>query len=828
MDRRRLTEILLLEQRNGCDNRVVIGGLGELVRRELETPGAAGTGLTSGLESLRAYDSLTPAKRARLIAACLLQLTGSDESKTVAPITGPLPSPTEVTDVVRKTRRQALKSSSKQSAKGPTAATKPAQALATVKDSASLDGPTTALPGIKAASATKLTKLGINSVRDMLYHFPRRYSEVRLIRDLVPDQVQTIVASVWKARKSPMRGGLTIINLILADGTGTVLATTFRAGRYAWAVDYKEGDELLVTGTVENDAGNLVIKPTEMQTLGKASSYSAGQLLPVYSLTRDVRQQWLRSRIADTVRIWLSKLNDPLPDWVREQFDLPGLIPAVREVHAPSGWSQLRIAQRRLAFEELLLIQLGLLQRRMLYQAEGRAPVIKANHPVHQQLLAALPYKLTGGQITSAAEVVEDLGSRRPMMRLLQGEVGSGKTVVAFIAAVQAIAAGYQVVLMAPTEILASQHLITIRRLAEQLGEVNRESGGKRPIVIGYLSGTVKAAERRQLISRLGSGEIDLLLGTHALIEPQVQFARLGLVIVDEQHRFGVEQRAQLRDKGDNPHMLAMTATPIPRTMALTVYGDLDISVIGELPPGRQQVATRTLGPEERERAYAFVRKRILAGEQAFIICPLIEESDTLEVKAATTEFERLQSEVFPEFKLGLLHGRMRAKEKDEAMQAFRNNETNILVSTAVVEVGVDVPNATVMMIEGADRFGLAQLHQFRGRVGRGEAKAYCILLSESRSVEARERLAVLERTHDGFALAEEDLRLRGPGEFLGQRQSGLPDLRIARLSDVLTMNEARRAATSILERDLELVAAENRLLRERLAQFWDSAAPAD
>jgi ATP-dependent DNA helicase RecG len=355
----------------------------------------------------------------------------------------------------------------------------------------------------------------------------------------------------------------------------------------------------------------------------------------------------------------------------------------------------------------------------------------------------------------------------------------------------------------------------------DALGPVTRADGGERPVTVGLLTGNTRAEERRRLLAGLAGGMVDIVVGTHALIEEGVEFAQLGVVVVDEQHRFGVGQRAALRQKGYNPHMLAMTATPIPRTLALTLYGDLDLSVIDEMPPGRQPVATRSLGPEDRRRAYEFVRKHVAAGEQAFIICPLIEESDKIEAKAATAEHERLQREVFPELVLGLLHGKLKSAEKERVMKAFRANDLHILVSTSVVEVGVDVPNATVMLVEGADRFGLAQLHQFRGRVGRGEQKAYCILLSESPSSEAKERLLALERSHNGFELAEEDLKLRGPGEFFGVRQSGLPDLRIAKLSDVLTMEEARAAAKEVFQRDPTLRESENALLRQRVEAFW-------
>jgi ATP-dependent DNA helicase RecG len=416
------------------------------------------------------------------------------------------------------------------------------------------------------------------------------------------------------------------------------------------------------------------------------------------------------------------------------------------------------------------------------------------------------------------------------MGRLLQGEVGSGKTVVATAAMLLAAANGCQAALMAPTEILAEQHFESICGL---LGRATGEDGDGRPVSsyrsllpqpvsVGLLTGGLKESARREVQERIASGEVNLMVGTHALIQKDVEFHRLGLCVVDEQHRFGVMQRLELRGKGASPHLLVMSATPIPRTLALTLYGDLDLSIIDELPPGRIEIKTKWLGPEQRQRAYDFVRKQVAAGRQAFIVCPLIEESEAIEAKAAVTEYERLSRSVFPELRLGLLHGRLSSAEKYEAMQRFRSGELGILVSTPVVEVGVDVPNATVMLIEGADRFGMAQLHQFRGRVGRGEHQSYCLLLSESPSPEARQRLELMEKTLDGFALAEEDLRIRGPGEFFGTRQSGLPDLKMARLSDADLLELARREAVRLFSEDPYLEQPEHRPLDREVSLLWE------
>jgi ATP-dependent DNA helicase RecG len=481
----------------------------------------------------------------------------------------------------------------------------------------------------------------------------------------------------------------------------------------------------------------------------------------------------------------------------------------------------------RLAFDELFLIQLGVLSKRKEWQEGEPGYAIDADWQLLEPFLASLPFELTGAQKNALGQISADLSQSKPMCRLLQGEVGSGKTVVATAAMFLTAASGYQATLMAPTEILAEQHFANIcRLLGGQEGEgalCTFPSLLRRPLTVGLLIGGLREKAKQELQQRVAEGEVDIIIGTHALIQRGVEFDRLGLAVVDEQHRFGVMQRAALRQKGSSPHVLVMSATPIPRTLALTVYGDLDLSVIDQLPPGRPEVKTRWLSPGEQQSAYEFVRKQIAAGRQAFIICPLVEDSEAIETKAATTEYQRLSEQVFPELRLGLLHGRMSTAEKDEVMRGFRGGELDILVATPVVEVGIDVPNATVMVVEGADRFGLAQLHQFRGRVRRSQHQSYCLLLAEMPSVEARERLAIIERTLDGFALAEEDLRLRGPGEFFGTRQSGLPDLKMAKLSDVGLLELARDQALRFFESDPELERPEHRPLAREVARLWRS-----
>ncbi|MGB9879916.1 MAG: ATP-dependent DNA helicase RecG, partial [Anaerolineae bacterium] len=502
-----------------------------------------------------------------------------------------------------------------------------------------------------------------------------------------------------------------------------------------------------------------------------------GRLVPVYPLTAGLTARRMRSLTKSAVEEWAPQLVDCLPQALRQSYNLVDIVTAIQQIHFPDSWDTLARARQRLCFEEFLLIQLGVMGQRIAWQKQpGRSMVV--DQAMLNAFMNALPFQLTAAQQRALREIMEDLQRPHPMSRLLQGDVGSGKTVVALGAMLVTVANGMQAVLMAPTEILAEQHYKTLTTLLQNAanalqGHVATAARVMAQARVGLLIGSLSPAEKEERRRQIANGELDIIVGTHALIQEGVNFKDLGLAIVDEQHRFGVTQRAALRQKGYNPHMLVMSATPIPRTLALTIYGDLDLSVIDELPPHRQKIITRWLAPRERERAYAFLRAQIEKGRQAFIICPLIEESEKIEAKAAVNEYERLRDEVFPDLRLALLHGRMKSADKEAVMARFRNGEYDILVTTPVVEVGIDVPNATVMLVEGADRFGLAQLHQFRGRVGRGEHQSYCLLLAESPSFDAEHRLKIIETTHDGFLLAEEDLKMRGPGEFFGTRQSG-------------------------------------------------------
>jgi len=684
-----------------------------------------------------------------------------------------------------------------------------------------LDSPVTALAGVGRQRAHQLAGLGVHTIGDLLYLAPRRYEDYRTIQPIgklarlfaaqrTDGEVRcTVIGTLTTLEQRESQSGVRYVYAEITDQTGTMPIIWFNP--YV-ARQLQVGMEVAISGKLELQRAMLCFRNPEWERADEAS-VQTGRIVPVYPLTRNLSQKQLRQLTRLALDVALPLVEDPVPPAILEAHALLSLRDALEQIHYPDTPEHCEAARRRLAFDEFLVLQLGLVRRKAEWQAQpGQA--FPTPPDILETFLTSLPFQLTAAQRRALDEILADMAQPRPMSRLLQGDVGSGKTVVAAAAALVAITAGAQVAVLAPTEVLAEQHARSFTRLYERLPDKLRPT-------VALLTGSTSERGRRAIEAGLLDGSINLLIGTHALLEDWVQFQRLGLAVIDEQHRFGVLQRATLRAKGINPDVLVMTATPIPRSLALVLHGDLDVSIIDELPPGRQVVQTYLLTGKQRERAYAFIRKQIEAGHQAFIIYPLVEESEAIDAKAATVEFERLQEVVFPDFRLGLLHGRMRPAEKEAVMTAFRDHELDILVSTAVVEVGIDVPNATVILIEGADRFGLAQLHQFRGRVGRGAAQSYCLLISDSESEESRQRLQALVKTHDGFRLAEIDLQMRGPGEFLGTRQSGLPDLRFASLADVPTLQHARRAAEAILRRDPTLSRPEHRLLRQRMEQFW-------
>ncbi len=680
-----------------------------------------------------------------------------------------------------------------------------------------LDSPVTELHGISAAYAKRLERLGVATIRDLLYLFPHRYddfSSLKTINQLMYGEEVTIVGTVTETKERTGKRGQSIVTTTLSDGTAAVQATWFNQPYLVKRLT--PGKQLVISGKVDQYLGQITFSSPTWEPLDKELIHT-GRLVPVYPLTKGVSARWLRRLMKRTTDYWSLRLPDHLPLALREQRNLPNLESAIQQTHFPEDWERLEQARRRLAFDELLMIQLGVLRQRHEWRKASGQPV-QIDPSLLRTFLESLPFDLTSAQEKALSEILDDLQKPKPMSRLLQGDVGSGKTVVAAAALLMTVASDMQAVLMAPTEILAEQHYASLSKMWSELWLPGLT---KLTSCLRLLTGSLKPSDKESIYTEIASGKARIIIGTHALIQEALDFKNLGLAVIDEQHRFGVAQRASLRQKGHNPHVLVMSATPIPRTLALTIYGDLDISTIDELPPGRREIITRRMRPRERERAYNFLRSRVLESEQAFIICPLIEESEKIEAKAAVEEHRRLQEDVFPDLHLGLLHGRMTADEKEAAMRQFYRGEMNILVSTPVVEVGIDVPNATVMLIEGADRFGLSQLHQFRGRVGRGEQQSYCLLLADSPSDTGQQRLKIIESTQDGFKLADEDLKMRGPGEFFGTRQSGLPDLKVARLGDVKVLEEAREVAKRIFEEDPDLELPQHRLLARRVQEFW-------
>jgi ATP-dependent DNA helicase RecG len=829
-----LKKMLSLEKERGYDNKAVLGGLERL--SDTWAPEAV-TQVNTKEERLiieevagllRQYPTLEePSQRAALVEDVLNKIANG----AVSP--GPdkaLSSDKALSDdkVVSRDKVADVPVSSPAVTEGvarddvPPSTTPPAppppRPSASERPIEGLDSSITRLPGIKSGYARRLANLGVGTIGDILELYPRRYDDYRslkTINQLEYGEEVTIIGTVWDTHVRKSRSGMPIITSTLGDGTGTIQVTWFNQ---RWLVDkLKPGTQIVISGKVTQYLGRLVFQSPEWEPLDKQLIHT-GRLVPVYPLTQGITQKWLRRLMKQTVDYWTQRLPDHLPESSRERLGFPCYDEAMRQIHFPDSWDDLESARRRLAFDEFLLIQLGVLRQRREWRSQSGCPVA-VDDELLRDFVSSLPFALTGAQNKVLDEVINDLRQSVPMSRLLQGDVGSGKTVVALGAMLVTAADGGQAALMAPTEILAEQHYRTITGMIENFQPASQDPR----FAIRLLTGSTPQSERDALYEEIASGEVKLVVGTHALIQTGVEFNDLRLVIIDEQHRFGVQQRATLRDKGTgNPHVLVMSATPIPRTLALTLYGDLDLSVIDEMPPGRQVIQTTWMSPLERERAYSFVRSQIEQERQAFIICPLVEESEKVEAKSAVEEHARLQKGIFPDLNLGLLHGRMKAEEKDAVMRQFRNGELHILVSTAVVEVGIDVPNATVMLVEGANRFGLAQLHQFRGRVGRGEHQSYCLLLADASTPDAEARLRAISQTNDGFELAEEDLKLRGPGEFFGTRQSGLPDIKLAKLSDASLLETARHEAKSLFEADPDLGQPEHRLLSLKLHDFWD------
>ncbi|MCK4369325.1 MAG: ATP-dependent DNA helicase RecG [Dehalococcoidales bacterium] len=808
-----LQKILELECEKGYEDSAVIGGLDRFLRRWAGQAAESITNpqLLSHFRRLRLddskYASLTREQRKRRIDKMLEFLSEvegmeAEKGEVKPPEESMVPSPPP----------PSRRSSGGQKVTGQ-----------------SLDSPITSLKGVSTSLAAKFNRLGVKTIRDLLYFFPHRhldYSQRKNISQLAEGEEQTIIANVWQAQVT-MLGGRRGTEAIVGDETGNVRAVWFNNPYLAKSLP--TNTRIVLSGRVTVFGGRHVFESPEWELLEDKELIHTGRLVPLYSLTRGLKPRQVRKLMKQVVDQYAWQVEDFLPLELRQRRQLDELPQAISQAHYPEDEAAKDGARLRLAFDELFLLQLGVLGRKHDWQESQPGNPFTAETPVLDAFLKSLPFELTAAQHRVLEELSADLEKPRPMSRLLQGEVGSGKTVVATAALLIAAANGYQGAFMAPTEILAEQHFTNVCQLLSRTGQqVSQEDNMRsfsgllsQPLTVALLIGDINQARKQEIQQRITGGDIDIVIGTHALIQKEVEFHRLSLAVVDEQHRFGVAQRSALRQKGFNPHVLVMTATPIPRTLALTLYGDLDLSVIDQLPPGRQVIKTKWLKPAQRDSAYAFLRRQVAEGRQAFIICPLVEESEVIQAKAAVAEYERLSGEVFSDLKLGLIHGRMSAAEKDEVMHRFRSGELDVLVSTPVVEVGIDVPNATVMLVESADRFGLSQLHQFRGRVGRGSEQSYCMLLAENPSEIGRERLDLIEKIQDGFQLAEEDLRLRGPGEFFGTRQSGLPDLRMAKLSDVALLELARSEAIRLFENDPKLEKPEHNLLAKELARVW-------
>ena len=684
-----------------------------------------------------------------------------------------------------------------------------------------LNTPINQIQKIGPIYAKRLHKFGIKEVKDLLFHFPSRYqdfSKITVIGDVGLGETVTIMGKVLDIvnTRSP-RKRMNITEAIIEDASGAIRAVWFNQPYLVQ--NLRKGLSVVLSGKTTFSNDSLFLSSPSYEVASETQNLShTGRIVPVYPETAGITSRWFRYIIKP-----LLSLADKIPEYLNEntlkKHDIPPLSQALNDIHFPETLEGAERARKRIAFGELYLVQLVALKEKLNLKKE-KAPKIQLNVALAKDFVSSLPFTLTDSQRAASWEILQDLESPHPMNRLLEGDVGSGKTVVAALAALETIKSGYQVAIMAPTEILAEQHFngftkfldpyrITVAILTRNAHKKTSQKIKSSPFKISKARVAKETAE----------GKIDIIIGTHALIQETVRFKNLGLIVIDEQHRFGVEQRAKLTKKGKvTPHLLSMTATPIPRTLSLAVYGDLDLSLITQMPKGRKKIISKIVSPAGRAQAYAFIRDQIAQGRQAFVICPLVEESKKIEGKAAKKEQEKLQKEIFPDLKISLLHGKMKGKEKEKIMQTFKDKEADILVSTSVVEVGIDIPNATVMLIEGADRFGLAQLYQFKGRVGRGEHQSYCFLFTDSTAKTTRQRLKALLAAKNSFELAEADLKIRGPGDFLGSRQSGMPDLAMASLSDLEFVKSVRAEVEDVLAKDPELET--NPLLRAKYEAF--------
>jgi ATP-dependent DNA helicase RecG len=820
----KLYKIFKLESEFGYANKAVVGGLEKLTESwigEARADGIPEEKIQEVLTILKQYPELTASERPK----ALQKIGGILENpgiKNLEPSTNPEHKTNTDPGIPKQADKKTGEKNSFQKGRGRTRsrfvgpAPVPAEALPQ-----GLDAPSTAVRGIGNKQSELLAQLGLHTIEDMIYFFPRRYddySELKLIKNLSYGEEVTILAWVKSVTSfSTKNKNRKIVQAVVSDDTGSIQLMWFNQEYHLRYL--RKNMFLSISGKIEQYLGRLVMYHPDYEQVEEEQLHTK-RIVPVYSLTARLSQRWLRRVMYNVVNHWAPKIPEFMTEYILEDADLTDLSTALKEIHFPENSETLKKGRERLAFDEIFLLQLGvLMQKYQWVRQQGRKFEVSDDWLLKQ--IQNLPFKLTHAQQVALEELRKDLSSGQPMNRLLQGDVGSGKTVIAVLGIGIVLQNRAQAALMAPTSILAEQHYDSLKKL---LADPEKETSVLQENEIHLLIGDTPTKEREETLQGLQDGSVRLVIGTHALIEAPVAFKDLQLAIVDEQHRFGVAQRAALREKGETPHLLVMTATPIPRSLALTIYGDLDVSVIDEMPPGRQPVDTHILYPTERERVYTLIRSQVAEGRQAFIIYPLVEQNDNQESKAAVEEQERLQKEVFPDLNIGLLHGRLRPEEKEAVMRKFRDLAYDILVSTSVVEVGVDIPNATVMVVEGADRFGLAQLHQFRGRVGRGSHPSYCILIPETSDSAENERLVAMQSTNDGFELAEQDLKQRGPGEFLGTRQSGYANLRLAKITDIRLIKKAQNYAQQVLENDPTLSAPEHKLMRDALEHFWPSA----
>ena len=668
------------------------------------------------------------------------------------------------------------------------------------------------IKGVGPSRVKLLNKLGINTLEDLITYYPREYEDrgkPKTISELC-DGEEALISAIVVARMSEVRirKNLTLCKLVVRDETGTAQITWYNQSYLKNS--FKVNERYKFYGKVSNKYGKIDMQSPVFEPEGMTSK--TGKIIPIYPLTYSLSQNTIRKIIENGLEGTIGKLEETIPDYLLEKYSLCDINTAIQKIHFPDNFAEFNLARKRLVFEELLSMQLALLNLKNKYEVKAKGITFDKN--IHMSdVIDKLPFKLTGAQTRVLEEIDRDMESDKPMNRLLQGDVGSGKTVIALIAAYKAVRSGYQAAIMAPTAILASQHLETFM-------DVLGDSGIRCELLI---SGITKK-KKTEILERLENGEIDIIIGTHALLEENVVFKNLGLVVTDEQHRFGVRQRSIITEKGNNPDVLVMTATPIPRTLALILYGDLDIYIIDELPPNRKKIETYAVRKDMDQRVNAFVAKNIDEGRQCYIVCPLVEENDEINAKSVMEIFEEYKTKVFSNYKVEYLHGKMKQKEKDQIMEEFKNGNIDILISTTVIEVGVNVPNANIMIIQNAERFGLAQLHQLRGRVGRGEHQSYCILKYEGNSRIIKERMDVITKTNDGFVISEKDLELRGSGEFFGTKQHGIPEFKIANLfEDMGILKGVQAVAIEIMDKDPNLEKEENIRLRKMIENKFKS-----